>query len=152
MARISQASGLMAVVLNLSILLGFSIAPLIFVPFGASWSIAINAITFGIAILAIVMIKAPVSARSVVADEKGHMAREFSVGLRCFFRSRVLRTILMTFVVPLLGAGALNALYDFFLTQNLHAPVSSPGLFTVILGTSLLCGAVMVTILFAALG
>lgn len=148
----AQASGLMEVVLNLSLLIGFSVAPLLYVPFGARWAIASDAASFIVAIFAVLAVRAPEPARSLSSGEKEHWLREFRAGLSFYFRSRVLRTLLVTSVVSLLGAGAINALYVFFLTHNLHAPVSSLGLFTVIFGASLLCGALLGSVFIRHLG
>jgi len=147
-----QASGLLEVVFNLSFIIGYGVAPVMFTVFGARLAIIIDAASFAIAFLAILLVRAPKAARSLSERQRGHVGREFWTGLRFYFGNRVLRTILVGYVLGLLGAGAINALYVFFITQNLHAPVAAVGTFTITFGIGLLIGALAGSFIVRRLG
>ena len=138
-----RASGLLETMSSLSFLIGFGIAPLLFVPFGIGFALAADALSFIVAYAAILAIKAPPSARSVVQGERGSIRREFLAGLHFSLGNRIIRTLLFVFTLVLFGSGAINALFVFFLAQDLHAPESAIGLFPVALGVGLVVGSVL---------
>lgn len=85
----------------------------------------------------------PPAARSVHQGERGNLRREFMHGVRFTFGNLVTRTVLLVYVIVLFGAGALNALYIFFVTQDLHAPQEAIGSFPVVLGAGLVLGSLL---------
>ena len=78
--------------------------------------------------------------------------REFLEGLQFFARNKVLMTLLVTGVTVLLGAGAFTALNIFFVTQNLHAPVSIYGVLGSVAGLGAIVGAAFATVFAQRLG
>lgn len=138
-----QASGLIETMANLSFLIGFGIAPVLFVPFGIGFALIADALSFVVAFVAILGVKAPPSARSVKAGERGNIRREFFAGLRFALTNLVIRTMLITNTLVLFGSGAINALFVFFLAQNLHAPQAAIGIFPVVLGMGMVIGSIL---------
>lgn len=138
-----QASGLIETMAGLSFVIGFGIAPLLFVPFGIGFALIADALSFVIAFLAMLAIKAPPSARSVRHGERGNVRREFIAGLRFAFGNLITRTLLIVFVIALFGSGAINALFVFFVAQDLHASQAAIGTFPVVLGVGLVVGSLL---------
>jgi MFS family permease len=138
-----QASGLIETMANLAFLIGFGIAPLLFVPFGIGIALVADALSFVAAFAAILGVKAPPSVRSVKQGERGNIRREFFEGLRFSFGNLVIRTLLVVYVLVLFGSGAINALFVFFLAQDLHAPQAAIGAFPVVLGAGLVLGSIL---------
>ena len=138
-----QASGLIETMASLSFLIGFGIAPLLFVPFGIGFALIADALSFVVAFGAILGVKAPPSARSVKQGEHGSIRREFFEGVRFSFGNLVIRTLLVVYTLVLFGSGAINALFVFFLAQDLHAPQEAIGAFPVVLGVGLVLGSVL---------
>lgn len=62
---------------------------------------------------------------------------------RFFAQSRVLVTLLISFIIGTLGTGALNALDVFFVTQNLHANPNLYGVIGMGLGVGSILGALL---------
>ena len=81
-----QASGLIETMASLSFMLGFGIAPLLFVPFGIGFALIADALSFVVAFIVILGVEAPPSARSVKRGERGSVRREFFEGLRFSLR------------------------------------------------------------------
>lgn len=147
-----QASGLIETVAGLSFVIGFGIAPLLFVPFGIGFALIADALSFVGAFVAILAIKAPPSARSVAIGERGNVRREFIAGLRFSLSNLITRTLLIVFVIVLFGSGAINALFVFFVTQDLHAPQAAIGSFPVVLGVGLVLGSLLGSVLTKRIG
>ena len=57
-----------------------------------------------------------------------------STGLRFALGNLVTRTLLIALVIVLFGSGAINALFVFFVAQDLHASQAAIGAFPVVLG------------------
>ncbi|HEV8189964.1 MAG TPA: MFS transporter [Ktedonobacterales bacterium] len=138
-----QASGLIETMANLSFLIGFGMAPLLFVPFGIGFALVADALSFVVAFGAFLAVKAPPSVRSVKRGERGNIRREFFEGLRFSFGNLVIRTLLVVYTLVLFGSGAINALFVFFLAQDLHAPRAAIGAFPVVLGLGLVLGSIL---------
>lgn len=138
-----QASGLIETVAGLSFIIGFGVAPLLFVPFGIGVALTVDALSFVVAFLAILAVHAPPSARSVKRGERGNVRREFVAGLRFALGNLVTRTLLITLVIVLFGSGAINALFVFFVAQDLHASEQAIGLFPVVLGVGVVLGSLL---------
>jgi MFS family permease len=138
-----QASGLIETMSGLSFIIGFGVAPLLFVPFGIGVALLADALSFVVAFFAILAVHAPPSARSVKRGERGNVRQEFIDGLRFTLGNLVTRTLLITLVIVLFGAGAINALFVFFVAQDLHAPQAAIGLFPVVLGVGAVLGSLL---------
>lgn len=138
-----QASGLLETMANLSFLIGYGVAPVLFVPFGIGVALIADALSFVVAFVTILGIKAPPAARSLKPGERGSVRREFLDGLRFSLGNVVIRTLLVVFTIVLFGSGAINALFVFFLTNDLHAPQAAIGVFPVVLGIGLAIGSIL---------
>src|SRR6185437_1750190 len=77
------------------------------------------------------------------AAAPGGFWREFAAGLRFFTTSRAMLALLVTGVLVLLGAGALNTLDIFFLRSNLRASPDLYGILTAAQGVGLVLGAAL---------
>jgi len=112
----------------------------------------LNALSFVVSFISISAIRAP----RMVAVERSKLPasflREFVEGIRFFGRSRVLMALGITGVLIVLGAGALNALDVFFVTQNLHAQVSLYGFLGSALGYGLIAGSVLAALFAQRIG
>jgi MFS family permease len=138
-----QASGLIETMSGLSFIIGFGVAPLLFVPFGIGIALLADALSFMLAFLAILAVHAPPSARSVQQGERGNVRREFVAGLRFALGNLVTRTLVITLVIVLFGSGAINALFVFFVARDLHASEQAIGLFPVVLGVGAVLGSLL---------
>ncbi|HKT40108.1 MAG TPA: MFS transporter [Ktedonobacterales bacterium] len=138
-----QASGLIETMAGLSFIIGFGVAPLLFVPFGIGVALLADALSFVAAFVAILAVHAPPSARSVKRGERGSVRREFLDGLRFALGNLVTRTLLIVLVIVLFGSGAINALFVFFVAQDLHAPQAAIGVFPVVLGVGMVLGSML---------
>ena len=147
-----QASGLIETMTALSLMIGFGVAPLLFVPFGIGVALLADALSFVVAYVAILAVHAPPAARSVQQGERGNVRREFRDGLRFAFGNLVTRTLLIVYVIVLFGAGAINALFVFFVAQDLHASQAAIGAFPVVLGVGLVVGSLLGGVLAKRVG
>jgi MFS family permease len=141
----SRASSLGQMTQHLATLVGPPLAGPVFFTLGARWALVANAASFAFSFAMIALIRAPESARSVAVGERGHAWQEARAGLRFFGGNRVLVTITVSAVLIMLGAGALNALDIFFVTQNLHTNASLYGIMSAALGSGALLGAILVS-------
>ena len=144
--QLTKASSSMNIAFNVALILGPTLAAPLYFLFGAQWAIGIDALSFLVSFAFIIAIRPPEAARSVAKGAKGNYFREFVAGLRFLMGNRVLMVLLITGVILGLGTGIFNALYLFFVVQNLHTPVGLAGLFTTLYG-----GAVIVGSLFAVM-
>ena len=85
-------------------------------------------------------------------ESQGNFFREFGQGIRFYAGNRVLMTILISVTLVMAGAGALNALGIFFVTHNLHTPVSFFGFLSSVLGAGAVVGAVLASAFAQRLG
>jgi MFS family permease len=138
-----QASSLFETVANLALLIGSGIAPVLFIPFGIGVALIADALSFVVAFVAILGVKAPPAARSTQRGARSNVGTEFMNGLRFSLGNVVIRTMLVVYALELFGSGAISALLIFFLTQNLHTPQAAIGLFPVVLGAGLVLGSVL---------
>lgn len=111
-----------------------------------------DALSFAVSFFTLLAIHAPKAATSVVPGERAHFFREMGAGLRFFFGNRILVTMLIAIVIAMAGAGAINALDYFFVTQNLHASPSVYGYVGAVFGTGILIGAILSSALVEKIG
>lgn len=148
----ARASGMSQVTMSLGVILGPPIAAALFFGVGVRWALLLNALTFAVSFVAILFVSAPAAATSRVDGVVSSFGRELVEGFRFTARSRIIRTILITVAIAMLGGGALNALDIFFVTQNLHAAPSLYGLLTGAYGAGALVGAVLAALFARRLG
>src|SRR5262249_47030910 len=90
--------------------------------------------------------------RSVQPGQQSSFFKEFAEGLRFFAGNHVLMTILIAVLIAILGAGAVNALGVFFITQNLHASPNLFGLMDAVTGIGVIAGAILASSFAQRLG
>ncbi len=139
----AQASGLGQGTQSLAIIIGPPLAAPLLFSFGVEWALIINALSFVVSFACISFVQAPPAAQSVAAGEQGNVGREFRAGLRFALTNRVVSTIVVLAFIAQLGVGCFNALNVFFITQNLHAPVTALGYLGGIFGVGAIAGAVI---------
>jgi MFS family permease len=118
-------------------------APLLFT-IGVQWALAVNAASYLFSYFAIRSVRLSGSDGLAAGEPaKAGLAgvrAEFSAGVRVFFGSRFLRTLLGIAVIAQCGTGALNTLGIFFVTSDLHAPARLYGFMATAFGIGALIG------------
>ena len=147
-----QASGLIQIVASLATIIGPALAGLLFFAVGVQWAFLLNAFSFIVSFLAILAVRTPQRVSDLTAGQRRNVLREFLAGLRFYVGNRLLVTILISGVLIMLGAGAINGLNVFFVIQNLHASASLYGLLSAFLGLGTLVGAVASSLMVPRLG
>ncbi|GLV60366.1 MFS transporter [Dictyobacter sp. S3.2.2.5] len=96
---------------------------------GASWAIALNAASFICSWELIRGMRVSEPAASLAAPKEGirHVFKDLWEGLQIIEESLLLRTLLRAESLLAFGLGIINTLAFFFITQNLHVPVSLYG-------------------------
>jgi len=148
----ARASSLMQLPDNLARIVGPALAAPLFFGLGVRWALILNALSFAVSFLAIRLLHTPPSKPSTASGERPHVLHEFEVGLRFFAGNRVLRTILISVVLVVLGFGALNALNIFFVTGNLHAPAALYSVTTTAVGVGAVVGVALAGLLAPRFG
>ncbi len=148
----ARASGLSQATFSLAILVAPPLAAPVLFAFGFQWALLVDALSFVVSFLTIAAIRPPQYAASQAEQQPKHFLREFAEGIRFFGRSRVLMTILLAGIVALLGAGSVNALDLFFVTQNLHTSASLYGVLGAANGAGALLGAVVASVFAQRIG
>jgi MFS family permease len=147
-----RASSLELTTAYLALVVGPAISAPLFFGFGVQWALAVNALSFLVSFLAVLAIQAPPAAGSPAKGQPSRFLGEFVAGLQFFKGNRILRTILVSIVLAILGFGALDALNIFFVTRNLHAPARFFSLTTTALGVGGIIGAVLAGLFAVRLG
>lgn len=138
-----RATGLTQAIFALATIIGPPLAAPLLIGFGVQWALIIDALSFLVVFAALLAVRAPKAAVSVAPGERGNFLREYGQGLRFYFSNRVLVVILITGLLIMLGAGALNALDVFFVTQNLHTDPRLYGFVGAALAVGVLVGAAL---------
>ena len=129
-------------------------APLLFAA-GFQWALLLNAASYAFSFFAIRSIRIdgrahpaappapePEASGAVALEEVEHSVwREFREGVRFFAHSRYLVALLTVAVIITMGAGALNALDIFFVTDNLHVSPHVYGFLAMTEGAGAIVGA-----------
>ncbi|MGY0235799.1 MFS transporter [Longispora urticae] len=114
--------------------------PLLFAA-GPQWALAANAASFLVSYAAIRAVRVAPTAAVPAARRRPSWRREYLAGLRFVARDRILRTVLLTRTVAVVGAGAVTALDVYFVAENLHAePRIWYGVLSAVLGVGALAG------------
>jgi MFS family permease len=138
-----KAIGLMQASFSLAMVLGPAIAAPVFVTFGPMWALLFNALSFAISYLTIYAIRASGAAASHGEKRRASFLHEFWEGVRFYFSSRVLVTLLVAIIVGVSGASALNALDVFFTTENLGASTVVYGFVGAVYGLGAIIGSIL---------
>jgi MFS family permease len=137
-------------------LVGPALAAALFFGVGLEWALLLNALSFTVSFFAILAIRVPGGADADAPHSQPHqqesVLHDFVAGLRFYFGSRTLVTLLVTTVLTLLAFGSLNTLDIFFVTQNLRAAPSFYAILTSAQGLGLLLGAIFAAAFAQRLG
>jgi MFS family permease len=136
-----RAMGLAQVSGALATIVGPPLAAPLLLTFGVHWALIIDALSFLVAFATVTAIRAPRAMISVAPGQRGSFAGELRAGIDFFFGNRVLVTLLVALSIAMLGAGALNALDVFFVTQNLHTDAHLYGVVGAAQAVGILIGA-----------
>lgn len=154
----AQAMGTMQAASSLAVILGPSVAAPLYAAYGPIWAILIDAATFAISFLLVLAIRmsragalSPVAGAPASAPRAGFWS-ELGAGFRFYFSNRVLVTLLVSVVIAMAGAGALNTLDIFFATQNLHASTAMYGFIGGVMGLGTIVGAIVIGMLAQRVG
>ncbi|GHO97136.1 permease [Reticulibacter mediterranei] len=111
--------------------IGSSFAGIGYAILGFSWAIVLNAASFlcSWALIRKIRISEPVMEANIQEAGLYRVFKDLQEGLRFIAGSLVLRTLLCTESLFSFALGMLNVLAFFFITQNLHLPISLFGLF-----------------------
>jgi MFS family permease len=150
----ARASGLSQTTANLALILGPPLAAPLLFALGVQWALIMDALSFVVSYLTIQAIHPPQQAGQAAgaAEEGGKFWRELREGIRFYFRSQALTTILIAACIVTLGSGVLNALDVFFVTQNLHAQPDLYGLLGMAFGTGSITGALLSAFFLQSIG
>jgi MFS family permease len=140
----TRASGLFQTTMHVASIVGPPIAAPLFFAVGARVALLIDALSF-VGSLIVILTVMSVDSRNLDQTAPASAWREFREGLSFYKGNRTLMTVLVAVVIAMVGAGALNALDIFFVTNNLHAAASQYGLLSAAMGTGAVLGAIVVT-------
>ena len=138
-----RAASLSQVTFALATIVGPPLAAPLLFAFGVQWALIINAVSFLASFLAIRAIHPPRQTESTERAPHAGFLREWVQGVRFYFGNHVLTALLVAAVIAIFGAGALNALGVFFVTQNLRAAPTIYGVFDSVYAVGALLGAVL---------
>ena len=140
-----RAGALGQMTLGLAAVVGPPIGAPLLIAFGVQWALIVNAISFLASFSLVLRVRTTPAERKPEAEATAPPSaafRELATGLRFFAGNRTLITILVSAVVIMLGAGALDALDIFFVTQNLHTMPSLYGWLSAALGVGTIAGGI----------
>ncbi|MGH2550083.1 MAG: MFS transporter, partial [Thermomicrobiales bacterium] len=139
-ASLSQATS------NLAVLIGPSLAAPVLFAFGASWALLFNAASFFVSFLFMRSLKVSeplVEEQEMEAATPGAVAHDIREGLQFFRNSPALTTLAVSFIILMVGVGALNTLDIFFVTNNLSTSAKNYGFLVSAQGASMVVGAII---------
>lgn len=112
--------------------IGSALAGICYVTLGVSWAIALNAASFICSWLLIRHMHVPEPAAPLVAQKERlqHVFNDLRQGLQYIEENLLLRTLIRAECLLAFGLGIINTMAFFFITQNLHVPVSLYGIFS----------------------
>lgn len=132
--HMAHAIGLNQLMTSVSVILGPPLAALLFFTVGVEWALFANALSFVCSFFCLLALRGSLSTTEAESRKRSILLTELYHGLRFFFKESLLRTILITILLIVLGSTALNMLAIFFLEQNLHMSADFYGLYTAAAG------------------
>jgi MFS family permease len=148
----SRALGLGQASSSLAMIAGPPIAAPLVLIFGIRWALFINAVSFLVSYLAIRAIDSAPSTMTAIEARRSGFTSELLAGLRILKHTRPLLTLMLAFMIAMVGGAALNTLDVFFVTHNLHTPGSWYGLLDAVFGVGAVLGAVLAAAVTERLG
>lgn len=145
-AQRTQATGLSNATGSMGWIIGPVLGSVLCVQFGIVWAVLINALSFVVSWATILFIQVPqVHASEPQEPRQAKFLREFAEGVRFVLSDVTVTTLIGSSVLFMLGVGALNTLYLFFLVENLHASAGLYGLFVAVPAAGSTLGAILMS-------
>lgn len=148
----TQAMGLSQAAFNAALILGPMLAAPLFLAAGARWAMLIDAASFFISYLCILLIKAPPATHSVSERGRSHYLHELRAGWRTIVNNRALTALIVNGILLLAGAGTLDAYYVLFALTNLHTPANLTGFFGTVYGAGVILASLIASRVAQRLG
>ncbi len=148
----ARAVSLTSISFNLALIVGPSLAAPLYFALRVQWAIAINALSFVVSFLAILLIRVPQRSTSNKVRQGKNFLHEFSEGLHVFRSNNVLVVLLLAGMLFQLGAGPSDALYILFAIQNLHTPRNLLGFFEANYGIGVILGLLLMAFFARRIG
>ena len=145
--QLARAAGLAQVSQSIALIMGPPLAAPVLFTFGVEWALLFNALTFLISLLCVLAVQVPSPVKDIAQEGQKNFSREFLEGITFSLNSNILRVLLVTIVVVSLGAGAINSLMVFFVSNNLHVNVTYVGVLDGSFGIGVIAGALVVSML-----
>jgi Na+/melibiose symporter-like transporter len=120
---LTRATGRQQATSGLANILGLSLSAPLFFGLGVQWALLINALSFLISFATILFIRIQASETDSKrqTERKNSFIQDFSAGLHFYAHNTALMTLLIATSFFIIGAGIVNTLNFFFITENLHA-------------------------------
>lgn len=147
-----QALGLGQFSVSLATIIGPLIATALFFSVSIQWLLLINMASFVVSFGSLRLIQEPQITLEKQVSQATNFLRELGAGFLYICRHSILVTLVISTMIAALGAGVLNALNIFFLTQDLHASQNLYGVMDTVLGLGMVCGAILSAIFAARIG
>ena len=138
-----QATSLSQVNASVSSIVGPPLAvPALFL-LGIQWALLANALSFVLSLSLIALVRTRVAAEPAAAGTSPSFFRELRQGFEFAGRNTVVRTLLVSLFIVMLGAGVVNALDVFFVIHNLNTSANLYGFMAAAMGVGVLAGALL---------
>ncbi len=118
---LTRATGRQQATSGLANILGLSLSAPLFFGLGVQWALLINALSFLISFGTLLFIHPPATDSKKETEQKNSFLQEFRAGLHFYTHNTALMTILIAAGLFIIGAGIVNTLNFFFITENLQA-------------------------------
>lgn len=138
-----QATSLAQVNASVSSIVGPPLAvPALFL-LGIQWALLANALSFVFSLSLIALVRTRVAAQAAATGAGPSFFRELREGFEFAGRNVVVRTLLVSLFIVMLGAGVVNALDVFFVIHNLNTSANLYGFMAAAMGVGVLVGALL---------
>lgn len=144
-----KASGRLQASSALAQVIGPPIAAPLLITFGVQWAVILNAASFAVSFLCVRAIRPPAEPER---PERQSFGVEFRAGISFFARSRVLVALGVGLTLTVMGTGALDSLFVYFLPANLHVSASWLGTLAGAVGIGAVGGAIVTGMIAAKAG
>ncbi len=139
----AQISGLSQSVGALLSIIGPALAAPLLFSAGIKWALMINVCSFIASLITLWLVK-PVNEAEITPSERANFRQELLTGLRYAFSTPVIRMIIFVAIILQLGIGIFDALFYFFIQQNLHVAVEWVGFVFSALSVGTIIGAIVI--------
>ncbi len=140
----TQMSGLSQSVDALLSIIGPALAAPLLFSAGIKWALLINVFSFIASLVTLWFIKPQNEEPAVVVEHKS-FRQEFVEGVHFAFNTPIIRMIIVVAIILQLGIGVFDALFYFFVQQNLHVAVEWVGFVFSALSGGTIIGAITIS-------